>query len=95
MIVPGSKYLLAALNSKVVDYYIRTLGVVRNGGFFEYKPMFVEKIPIPKISLEQEMAFNEILSSPQVDSEKNAEIDKLMGSLYGLSIEEIIFLQNQ
>jgi len=43
------KYLLAVLNSKVGDYYIRSLGVTRNGGYFEYKPMFVEKLPIPQI----------------------------------------------
>ena len=95
MIVPGNKYLLAALNSKVADYYIRTLGVVRNGGFFEYKPMFVEKIPIPKITTEQELVFDEILSSSLTDSDKNAKIDRLMGELYGLSEEEISFLQNQ
>ncbi|WP_300461256.1 TaqI-like C-terminal specificity domain-containing protein [Desulfobacula sp.] len=43
------KYLLAILNSKVSDYYIRSLGVTRNGGYFEYKPMFVEKLPVPQI----------------------------------------------
>lgn len=31
MIVPGNTYLLAVLNSKIADYYLRTLGVVRNG----------------------------------------------------------------
>ena len=95
MIVPGNKYLLAALNSKVADYYIRTLGVVRNGGFFEYKPMFVEKIPIPKISHEQELSFDDILSSSQTDCERDARIDKLMAELYGLSKEEISFLESQ
>ena len=95
MIVPGSNYLLAALNSKVADYYIRTLGVVRNGGFFEYKPMFVEKIPIPKITAEQERVFDEILSSYQTDDERDARIDELMYEFFGLSKEEIIFLQSQ
>jgi len=33
----------------VGDYYIRTLGVTRNGGYFEYKPMFVEKLPVPML----------------------------------------------
>lgn len=42
VIVPASKFLLAVLNSKLADYYIRQLGVTRNGGYFEYKPMFVE-----------------------------------------------------
>ena len=95
MIVPGNNYLLAALNSKVADYYIRTLGVVRNGGFFEYKPMFVEKIPIPMITSEQELIFNEILSSSQTDNERDTKIDELINKLYGLSEEEISFLQNQ
>ena len=41
------RYLLAVLNSTVADFYIRSLGVTRNGGYFEYKPMFVEKLPVP------------------------------------------------
>jgi hypothetical protein len=45
----GDRFLLAVLNSKVADYYIRSLGVTRNGGYFEYKPMFVEKMPIPQL----------------------------------------------
>ena len=43
MIVPGNKYLLAALNSKVADYYIRTLGVVRNGGFLNISLCLLRK----------------------------------------------------
>ena len=46
MIVPASKYLLAILNSKIADFYIKLLGVTRNGGYFEYKPMFIEQLPI-------------------------------------------------
>lgn len=47
MIVPADEYLLHILNSKLADYYIRNLGVTRNGGYFEYKPMFIEKLPVP------------------------------------------------
>jgi type I restriction-modification system DNA methylase subunit len=43
------RYLLAILNSTVSDYYIRSLGVSRNGGYFEYKPMFVENLPVPPL----------------------------------------------
>ena len=25
----------------------------RNGGYFEYKPMFVEKLPVPQLPLEE------------------------------------------
>ena len=48
MITPFSNDLLAVLNSKLGDWYIRHLGVTRNGGYFEYKPMFVEQLPVPK-----------------------------------------------
>jgi hypothetical protein len=54
MIVPGNKYLLAVLNSKLADLYIRQLGVTRNGGYFEYKPMFIEQLPIPMLTIDQE-----------------------------------------
>ena len=47
-ITPGDKYLLAVLNSTLGDWYIRQLGVTRNAGYFEYKPMFVEKLPVIK-----------------------------------------------
>ena len=48
MITPFSDDLLAVLNSRLGDWYIRQLGVTRNGGYFEYKPMFVEQLPVPK-----------------------------------------------
>ncbi|MFZ3115621.1 MAG: N-6 DNA methylase [Syntrophales bacterium] len=50
LITPASKYLLAVLNSTLGDYYIRSLGVTRSGGFLEYKPMFVENLPVPKLT---------------------------------------------
>ena len=95
MIVPGNNYLLAVLNSKIADYYIRTLGVVRNGGFFEYKPMFVEQIPIPKVTEGQMIQIDTILSSSLSKEEKDARINKIIETLYGLSEEEVIFLHNQ
>ena len=91
MIVPANKYLLAVLNSKVSDYYIRQLGVTRNGGYFEYKPMFVEKFPIPKNCCEKSMR---ILAS-FVDAKDEAGIDKEVYRLYGLSDEEIHFIEFQ
>lgn len=95
MIVPGSNYLLAALNSKIADFYIRTLGVVRNGGFFEYKPMFVEQIPIPKITKEQENQIDTIMFSSLSMVDKEAKISEIIEGIYGFSDEEITFLHNQ
>ena len=90
MIVPASKYLLAILNSKVGDYYIRNLGVTRNGGYFEYKPMFVEQLPAPIISEDEQEALEIILSESTQET-----IDSIIYSLYALSEQEIEFIENQ
>lgn len=94
MIVPGNTYLLVVLNSKIADYYLRTLGVVRNGGFFEYKPMFVEQIPIPKITTEKAKQIDNILSSSLSMEDKDVKIEEIIEGIYGLSREEITFLHN-
>ena len=95
MIVPGDNYLLAHLNSKIADYYIRNLGVVRNGGFFEYKPMFVEQIPVPKPTGKTEQRINEIFGMECSQQEKEALLEDIIESQYGFTEEEITFLRNQ
>ena len=56
----GDRFLLAILNSMVADYYIRSLGVTRNGGYFEYKPMFVEHLPIPETPTDKKITFQKL-----------------------------------
>jgi adenine-specific DNA-methyltransferase len=87
-------YLLGILNSKLADFYIKQLGVSRSGGYFEYKPMFVEQLPIPKVSAKTEEKFSSIVK--QILETKNkdtsaleAEIDKLTFELYDISPDEI------
>ena len=97
MIVPGSKYLLAIRNSKVADWYIRQLGVTRNGGYFEYKPMFVEQLPVPQI----DDSLKDLYRSKAMEAEQNKtpetldEINSMVFKLYNLSDEEIKYLKNQ
>jgi len=87
-------YLVAILNSKLADFYIKQLGVTRNGGYFEYKPMFVEKLPIPEISSEDQSCLLELMGKVKLsDNQKiNAEIDKFIYKIYGLTTEEISFM---
>ena len=89
MIVPASESLLCILNSKLADYYIRNLGVTRNGGYFEYKPMFIEQLPVPKNI--DEKSFKHF-SGKELNREK--EIDRKVYELYGLTDEEIMFIEN-
>ena len=90
MIVPASKYLLGTLNSKLADFYIRSLGVVRNAGYFEYKPMFVSKLPvILSVAESEEESFSKL-----IDDHDEAAIDKRVYELYGLTEEEANYLEN-
>jgi len=51
------KYILSVLNSKLGDYCLKLYCYSREQGYFEYKKMFVEKVPIPKISESEQMLF--------------------------------------
>lgn len=82
--------ILHILNSKIADYYIRSLGVTRNGGYFEYKPMFVNKLPIPKDGLEGLQNFKE---QPSFNEER--EISKIIYQLYGLTNQEVEYVESR
>ncbi len=99
MIVPGSKYLVAILNSKVADWYIRQLGVTRNGGYFEYKPMFVEKLPVPRVTPEIETEISELVDGIIAGKKTNSEvkqledkIDTIVNGIYGISEDEFTYI---
>jgi len=90
LIAPASNYLLAILNSKVADYYIRNLGVIRSGCYFEYKPMFIEKMPVPFPTDDICKKIDKILHAKNYYS-----IDSLVYKLYGLTDEEIALIEKQ
>jgi hypothetical protein len=81
--------LLHILNSKIADYYIQSLGVTRNGGYFEYKPMFVAQLPVPMTGLENLKTFN-----TQPSREEEGEIATIIYQIYGLSPDEIDFIED-
>ena len=91
MIVPGNWFLLAVLNSPIADWYIHQLSVARSGGYYEYKPMYIEQFPVPMINDDSrvcpiiQMAKQMPLDN---DKESSAEIDDLIFDLYGLTPEE-------
>jgi len=91
MIVPYDPYLLAVLNSKLGDWYIRHLGVTRNGGYFEYKPCFVEKLPVPEVCDADRRKISSLIVKVQSNKSLSVqeEIDALIYQLYGLSVTEI------
>ena len=86
---------------KISDWYIRHLGVTRNGGYFEYKPMFVEKLPIPIVDENVKTKFEDIVDVI-IDKKKKGDntsaleqkIDKMLYDLYGFTLEETEHIEN-
>jgi len=108
-------YLLGILNSKVSDVVIYNISSTKQGGYYEYKPMYVSQIPIrpidpaspddvarhdrivalverildlnTKVGEVREAHARELLMR-QIEA-IDAEIDKEVYELYGLTEEEI------
>lgn len=88
-------YLLAILNSKVVWHFLKSICVVRSGGYIEVKPQYFEQIPIPEISNEEKKLFivlvNQILVNKQQGKDTIAienVLDKMVYDLYQITPEE-------
>ncbi|WP_419788980.1 TaqI-like C-terminal specificity domain-containing protein [Mucilaginibacter sp. FT3.2] len=89
-------YLIAILNSKLADFYIKQLGVTRNGGYFEYKPMFVEQLPVPDISFDDQEKLLKLLNISKINNDQSIElqIDQFVYQMYGLTNDEIGYINN-
>ena len=45
----NDKFLVAILNSKLIWFFLKSICIIRNGGYIEVKPQYFEQIPIPPI----------------------------------------------
>lgn len=98
-----SKALLGILNSKLTWFFLKSICVVRSGGYIEVKPQYFEQIPIAPISEEMNKALidkvNTIINlkfqNPDAHtSDLETEIDNLVYQLYQLTEEEIKIVDN-
>ena len=98
ILTPFNHYLLAVLNSKLLDWYFRLIGVERDGGYYEYKPMFIKRLPIPQIPTAEQLPFTQLVDrilaakakDPSTDTSNwETEIDHLVYKLYGLTANEV------
>ena len=92
------KYLCAVLNSNMAYWFMRNTALTSGMGTTRWVVFTVETIPIPKISVAEQRPFirlvDRILAAkaddPEADiGEQEAEIDRLVYRLYGLTEEEI------
>jgi len=98
------KYLLALLNSKLVDFYFFQITAKIAGGRKRYTKQYIEQIPIPKISEKEQQPFiilaDKILAAkranPKADtSALEREIDRLVYALYGLTAAEVALVEGR
>ncbi|MBI4640176.1 MAG: Eco57I restriction-modification methylase domain-containing protein, partial [Candidatus Tectomicrobia bacterium] len=95
-------FLLADLNSSLGDYFFHQIAAVRRGGYLEYKPMYVEQLPIAIPSSVQrreiESCIKKILKAKKLDPAADTvawerEIDRLVYELYSLTEDEISIVE--
>jgi hypothetical protein len=92
------KYLLAILNSKLMNFYYMTKNPQEGKVFAEIKPSVIKSIPIKdadeKEQLKTKLLVDKILTAKKADpnadtSQLETAIDHLVYKLYDLTYEEI------
>ena len=94
-------FLLALLNSKVVDFYLKQIASTKQNGYYEYKPVYVSQLPIrvPDIDTHSIISrhVQKILSensSSTIKADIEQEIDELIFALYSITDDERIIILN-
>ena len=91
-------YTLGILNSSLMWWFIQQIAASRQGGFFEFKPVYVSQIPIVNATKSQRKAIEKLvqkcLDAKKGDrhadtSELEKAIDRLVYKLYQLTYEEV------
>lgn len=62
-LVSDSRYLLGVLNSQTTKYLVSQSAAARQGGFLEYKPMYVSPIPIPPVKPDKQSCFERLVDA--------------------------------
>lgn len=97
------KFLLAILNSKVSEWYFKLIGTTTGMGTNRWKKYKIELLPIKMPSPEKEKEIENIVDRILVSKKQNttadtadleAEIDRLVYELYGLTEDEIKIIEN-
>lgn len=98
--------LMAILNSKLCWWFIQNTGAVMSGGFYRYKPAYINPFPFPSeekiekyhnnLLVLSESILSAKKSNPKADtSAEEQEIDQLVYKLYNLTPEEIAIVENK
>jgi very-short-patch-repair endonuclease len=104
LIGSDDKFLLGILASDLIDFYYRSISSSYRGGYLRFIYQYLETIPIvkpdDKTRKEIEANVQKILDSKKQNPEADttaleAEIDRLVSELYGLSEEEVRIVEGE
>ncbi|MFN7865617.1 MAG: TaqI-like C-terminal specificity domain-containing protein, partial [bacterium] len=92
--------LLAILNSSIMWWFIQQIASSKQGGFFEFKPMYVSQIPVVDIDNTQKQAIECLVkqcleAKGKEVKELETKINQIVYELYGLSEEEIRIIEGE
>ena len=91
------KYLCAVLNSSLIRWFLNQIAPTSGMGTLRWKKVYVETIPVPKLSAAKQRPFvrllDRILEAKAADPDADTsylewDIDRLVYDLYGLTEEE-------
>jgi type I restriction-modification system DNA methylase subunit len=93
------RYVLALLNSKILDFYLQKISTTFRGGFYSYAKRFIEQLPIHIPENNEIIEYNEIISLVDKILELNKNKSGLNNSefvereiaVYEEKIDEIVF----
>ncbi|TRT89949.1 MAG: class I SAM-dependent DNA methyltransferase [Microcystis aeruginosa Ma_OC_H_19870700_S124] len=90
--------LLAILNSSIMWWFIQQIASSKQGGFFEFKPMYVSQIPVVDIDNPKKQAIEYLVkqcleAKGKEVKELETKINQIVYELYGLSEEEIRIIE--
>ena len=95
MTIIDNRYLLALLNSMLLEYIHKRCSIPQANGFYRYQALFIKKLPIKIINPQNQLPFINLVDTiltrkmEQKDtSELERKIDLLVYDLYGISEEE-------
>ncbi len=101
-VAENANFIAATLNSSPLWWYMRKIAATRQGGFIEFKPMYVATCPIPNIPESEQSPLVElverILAAKRADASADVsalerEIDRFVYALYNLTAAEIALIE--